>query len=963
VVICTTFSFDFLQFWGTKPSDDMKFLNFGLKADAQHQLLAQNSDFPRKRRVDALLFHGYDYFVTNEPHSSNEPLLHSKLLPPRLHSSVLVRSDLLLRLDESMRRKLTLVTAPTGFGKTTLVSLWLGQRRIPSAWVTLDAHDNDPVRFWTYVITALRTVDPAVGKTALGALSTGQMPSFQSILIPLINELAQVSRACALVLDDYHAIPSQEIHKTVAFFIQNLPEPLHLILLSRSEPDLPLGILRARDELLEIETGSLRFSLAETEAFLHETLKDEISPAAIVKLHERSEGWAAGLRLAALACNAQDPEAVIDSFSGSHHFVADYLIREVFASQPEAVRAFLLNTCFLNRLTGSLCNAIASEWPGADDRADAGERMLEQLERQNLFLMRLERGSGRTWYRYNPMFAESMQTLARQQLGEAGVAAIFEKASAWYEYQNLFDEAIECAIEAKQFERVVALVEKFLEIYDLNEMYTIGRWMEKIPAALVLKHPAVCLAYAQVILFTSDRFAAATALRMQPFLRAAEETWRASSNGGKVGTVLALRGMMLVWQGDYQKAFECVYAALELLPESDIFWRGISLLNAAAGEQQQGRNFNARDQILEARALLGTSQNRYGVLAANQMLGEVFYSQGDHAQAAQVYEQIITDAVGEESMFDDQGSARYGLAVIAYEQNDLEMARERALQALDFSQRRANETLEADATVLLANIAAAKGEFEAGMELLRSMAARLQNPAVHRVLQDAQARYALWMSKPDGLGWWLALAVQEEKTLFLQKQKQTYLLARLKIANGKADEALNLIGAFIQDAVEQGRVRDQVEGLCIEALAQRSNGNSTGAMRALSQALAIGQEKGFRRLFLDEGMPMAVLLREGASGLTRGSALYATTLLHLFPQEGALSSRRIPGATPWVEPLSQQEIRVLRLLVAGMANGEIAQELVVSTNTVKTHVKNIYRKLDIGSRDEARVVARELKLV
>ena len=875
------------------------------------------------------------------------PILHSKLMPPRIHARAIQREGLLARLDDEVGKKLTLVSAPTGFGKTTLVGLWLAERKLPTAWVSLDENDNDPVRFWTYIITALRRLDASIGRTALAALASTQLPSHQTLLTLIINELSALSSSGVLVLEDYHVITTAEIHAAVTFLLQHKPDALHLVIISRSEPDdLPLGILRARDELLEITTNDLRFTRSETESFLREALQGEISPSDTEKLQERTEGWVAGLRLAALSI--QNKSGEIQSFSGSHRYVADYLIREVFAYQQESIQSFLLKTCFFSRLTGALCDAITENNDGAST--------LEQLERENLFLVQLEHLRGRSWYRYHQLFAESIQSLARQQLGEVGVQSVFEKASIWYASQQLFDDAIETALAAGLFERALELVETFGEIYNLNEMRTLTRWMEHIPLALTLRHPVVCMAYAQVILFTSDRFAAATATRIEPYLRAAEEVWQGQRNEAKVGTVWALRGMILLWQGEFRQALDAIYQALEKMPESEVFWRGISLLNAAGAELFAGHIVSAQDKILEARALLGASQNIFGMLAATGMLSEIFYAQGHLEICAQLNRQILTEAVGEVSMLDDQGEAHLRLARVAYEQNDLESAALQAAKALELGQTRANELLQAQAAGCLALVRTAKGQRSQAQIELKTLSAQVQSPPALTEIRTVQALLAVRAGEAPSA--WLE---SNHESLPAQTEREAFILARQHIAEGDTAKALALLQPALANSAGHGRVRSQVEALCLAALA---GGNIPAAAEPLLQALTIGHEAGFRRLFLDEGARMFSLLQEILPILKKPALRqYAAALLHLFSPEVVAKTNTAPDSLALVEPLSQQEIRVLKLLAAGLSNGEIASELVVSTNTVKTHVKNIYRKLNINSRESARMMAKELRLL
>lgn len=888
---------------------------------------------------------------------SSESLLNTKLMPPRPHAGLILRPALLSRLDEALHRKLTLVSAPAGFGKTTLVGSWLSDRNPPAAWVTLDENDNDPVRFWTYVVSALRTFDTGLGKSALAALSSSQPPAFPSVLTPLINELSALPGPYVLALEDYHVITSGEIQSTLSFLLQHAPPSLHLILIARGEPgDLPVATLRARDELVEIDAESLRFTRTETESFLRQELGAELGESAVAKLQEQTEGWAAGLRLLLFSLRGTgeqvDLENRLSDFSGGHHYVTDYLIDEVFNGQPEAIRNFLLQTCFLDRLTGSLCDALTSSTDGAVT--------LDTFERENLFLVQLGSSAGRNWYRYNPLFAESIQYLARQHLGEAGIASIFEKASLWYEEQQLYEDAIETALKSGSLERALSLMEKFIELHYVGEMYTLGRWLEDVPTELVLKHPEICLTYAQVILYSSDRYAPATAARIQPYLAAAEEAWRAAGDLAKVGQVSALRGTILLWQGDLPQAFRSVHESLEELPEHDAFWRGISLLNLGQEGLLTGRVLSTQDVILEAQALLGASQNVYGLLAAQEMLSETFYLGGELDQAAEINRQILTDAVGEESMLDDQGSAHLNLARIAYERNELEAAQQEATQASELAQRRANELLLVQAKILSALVQAAGGELAAGRESLRSLQARVKTPSASRELQDAQALLAVRADDLSALTGWQTGLDDDHRTVFrAAAERHAFILARLRIAEGKPEAARQVLEGWQSEASGNGRVRSQVEVSCLEALAWFADGNQPRAFEILAHALAIGHARGFRRIFLDEGAPMAATLAALAPSLSdRSLSLYVTTLLQSFDPNSLPAQK----GNDLIEPLSQQELRVLRLLVAGMSNSEIARELVVSTNTVKTHVKSIYRKLNVKSRSEAREAARELRL-
>ena len=431
----------------------------------------------------------------------------------------------------------------------------------------------------------------------------------------------------------------------------------------------------------------------------------------------------------------------------------------------------------------------------------------------------------------------------------------------------------------------------------------------------------------------------------------------------RLGQLHSFRGNVAWWQGDLQKSFEYAHRSIAELPENDVLWRGNSLLMLSYEALNEGRVLDTKDLTLEARALLGAAQNIFGVLAAMQLLSEIFFLQGELEQAEQLNQQVLAEAVGGVSMLDDQGIASLSLANIAYERNELEKAEQLAVRALDLGTQRANEMLQVQAAVRLSQIYSARGDLSGAQDLVRSMESRIQNRGLLPEIQNAQALFSIRANHISSLEWWVKLVSEENRNvLHLQKEREAFTLARLRIAGGRPKEAIALLKPWKEDATENGRTRAQAEASLLEALAYQAESNLMMAIPALTESLNLGHTKGFRRLFLDEGSRLAVLLQAALPSIhNRTLSLFAATLIHSLPVEAA-AGLTAAGLPVQVEPLSQQELRVLRLLAAGLSNTDIARELVVSNNTVKTHVKSIYRKLNVKSRDEARQVARELKL-
>lgn len=891
------------------------------------------------------------------PARSDELLL-TKLAPPRPHPSTLWRERLFVRLDQALERKIALIAAPPGFGKSTLVGEWAAARRKPIAWVSLDAGDDDPIRFWQYVIAACQTAGPALGKTALAALRSSQQPSFERILTAFLNEIAQLSAPLILVLDDYHVIASLEIHDTLAFLLDHLPPSLHLILITRGEPPLPLARLRARDELVELTATDLRFSRDEIQTLFHQVLKLPVSDESLARLVERTEGWAAGLRLIGLALESQPEQAsaekLLSTFPGEAH-ILDYLAGEVFASQTESVQAFLLRTSFLSRLSGALCDAVT----GRQDSA----RVLEQLARSNLFLVPLGDQGAQPWYRYHALFAEALRRLARQRLGESERQSLFNAAAAaWFEAHGFLDQAVESSLAAGDYEHAAVWIERLVEQRGPSEIYTLRRWAEQLPSEVLDRHPAVGFTLAMALVFTEDRFSPATVARVEAPLHSAEQAWRAAKNDARLGQVFSLRATMLLWQGDFGRGFRFARESLELLSDDDANWRGNSLICAGVEELLAGDVASAQNRFIEARALCGAAQNIHGVLAALTLSANAYVAQGEFEQAAALYRQVLADAVGAEAMLDDQAAAHFGLATVAFETGDWTSVGEHAERAQELSVLRSNEQIQAEATLLLARLRHATGQAAPAQEMLQALIARVHQPRLLRLVLAWQGRFALAAGDLDAVQRWHASPARDDDLSRRQQEQETLLLARLHIAGGKPAAAIDVLQAWRTDARAHGRTRSEIEILCVKALAQFAQSDRERAKKTILRALALARPANARAVFVEEGEPMARLLQAVVSQIEkRPLAAYATVLLRTF----AATQGPPPRATgsPLLEPLSAQEQRVLRLLGAGLSNPEIARELVVSTNTIKTQVQSIYRKLNVTNRSEAADMARQLKLL
>lgn len=897
-------------------------------------------------------------------------LLHTKLAPPRSHGASLQRQALLNRLHAGLGHKLTLISAPAGFGKTTLASAWatvFSQEgaEIFTAWVALDGSDNDPVRFWRYMLTACQSFHGSLGQASLNILQHAPQPAFETILTLWINEFAGIHHKAVLVLEDYHEITSRVIHESLAFLIDHLPDNLHLMILTRADPPLPLARLRARNELNELRATDLRFTLEETQAFLRQEVPCSISDETVGLLADRTEGWPAGLRLVALALQGMkgqlDIEQYLSNFTGSHRPILEYLVADVFSAQPDPVQDFLLKTSILDRLSGPLCDSVT-------ERSDS-TAVLDQMERANLFLVPLDSTGG--WYRYHTLFAEAMQHYARIRLGDRPLREAALRASRWYEGRGMLAEAIETALDAREPMRAADLIERVIAPRLVqNEFLTLRRWMEQLSEEALRVHPLICQTFASAILFTSDRHAPETKLRLELPLAIAEAHWREEGRPDRLGEITAFRSLVAWIQREWTDSFAYARRALELLPAEERQWRGISLLMAGLEDLLAGKTRSARQTFLDALKLNEDAQNIYGLLDCLLMLGEVAVQQGELREAEEIYRQVLARLDGA-LMAPDQAAirrarARLGEGIVALERNAVEEAEHAAEEAAAFQQRLPEEDLLTDTPIVLAQAKYVLGKREAALAVLNAHSARPNGLSFFRFPRVLQIRFALAdgdLSTAQRLA--EAMGTASRWVPEIRRVQEALARARVQIAMGEGEESLRqtieALEAHRSDAVTNGRARSELEIRLVLALAHNALEDREGARQELAQALALAHPRGHRRIFLDEGAPLMALIRRALPDLPEDQAALARALLVLYGQEPRATEPA--GNARLIEPLSEQEQRILRLLAAGHSNAEIAEALFISVNTVKTHVKNIYGKLEVSSRAEVRRAARQLGLV
>ncbi|UCG25463.1 MAG: AAA family ATPase [Chloroflexota bacterium] len=907
----------------------------------------------------------YDY------HMAADFILRTKFYIPSPPDGYVPRRQLVERLKQGLGGKVILISAPAGFGKTTLLAEWLAENTYPAAWLSLEEDDNDIARFMAYFAACLETFRDDLGREAVALLQSGQSPDSDRVMGVLVNELASLKEPFVLVLDDIHYINNPLIHRAVAFLIEHQPPSMHLLLAGRADPGFPVSRLRALGQLLEIRAGDLRFSLEETAVFLERASGRSLSPENTRTLWERTEGWPAGLQLAALSLQRQEnARAFIATLTGTQEYIADFLQDEVLGGQPQPIKEFLLCTSILDQLCGPLCDALT----GHDD----GRETLEKLAVQNLFLLPLD--DVRRWYRYHRLFADLLQQRLQRSQPDL-LPELHGRASRWFEGQELPEQAIDHALEAADFERAALLLEGIADETLMRSQFgMLTGWLKRLPEEELRRHPSLSVYLAWSLLLNGQPLAI-----IQSWLPETD-----ADSGEMPPQVLPLYAYIGLVQGDYSRSARLARQALATLPEKEGYLRGMATwLLAVAGTQQSdltGGSLLLEEMAHQARA---TGNVALLVLAlCNQ--GELRHVAGRLPEAKALYQQ----ALGLSTRPDGQylpiaGSALNGLGEIALERNDLPAAQ----KYLTLGHRLTRQWSFLAALDSYANLAILRqviGDEVGALQLLEE-AMEIARRSDFTEIDDwlvklVRARLLIAQGKIEEAWRWAKefgfdrtgqyddTTVEEDQSLASRQRKyERVVFARLLLAEDQPGRALAQLEMSLPLLERRGRFRAVIEVQALTALAHQAMGRDRAALQAVSQALRLAQPGGFQRLFLDEGQPMARLLSKLQSRLAEHDdndqldPAYIGRLLAVFAAPPATRTTATApddaAETPLIQPLTNRELEVLALIDEGLSNQEIANKLVISLSTVKVHTRNIYGKLAVRNRAGAVSRAHELGIL
>lgn len=894
-------------------------------------------------------------------------ILPTKLHIPTSRNALIHRARLIEKLNAGLHRKLTVVSAPAGFGKTTLLGDWVSHCQRPVAWLSLSESDKEPVQFLSYLVAALQTVDSTIGHLVVEALKASQLPAIESLLSPLLNEIASVSDAFLLVLDDYHLVDSEPIEQAILFLLEHLPPSMHLVLATRVDPQLPLARLRVKGELSEVRATDLRFTFQETDSFLQQAMKLELPKEESEALTQRTEGWIAGLQLAGLSLQGLDDTSdFVRSFSGSHRFVLDYLLEEVLRQQSEDVRRFLLSTSILERLSGSLCNAVTEN--------TGSQAMLERLERGNLFVVPLDHS--REWYRFHHLFADALRLALREAQPET-IRDLHLRACEWYVQHSQMPEAIHHALKAQAYSRASELLEEQWPSMDVS--YQSGNWLswaKQIPEFVAFERPLLCEGLGWSLLYAGQLEAA-----LQWFQRAESWLFPTLEEGKQPKFVsqqqwdmlpasLALYRLYLsLVSGDFAATLESAEEALELVNGVDHYRRTQTVAMAGIAYWSNGMMSQADKLVGDLVSQRWDAEELADAVELTPLVAEVRVACGQLYGAYRVYRSAF-QRLAERGNPEVMGleDLNRGVSELYREWNQLEKAEDYLLAAEELGEQLVyRPNWYPRLYTSWAQLYVSQGKLDEALYRLQQAQEHYTRSPLPEVRSIEAQKARIWILQGDlqaAEEWARQQGLPLDGDYHFQHEFDciTYarlLLAKLRVrpSNEGYQRLVQLCQELQQFAGEEGRVGSVLEVLLVETLAHCAQGEEDLALESLEQALTLAEPEGYIRTFVDEGSSVKELLHRFAK--SRTASEYVLRLLGAFGEP-----KVVPVAVQsLLDPLSEREMEVLHLLATELSGPEIARQIHVSLSTVRTHTRNIYSKLDVNSRRVAVRRAKELGLL
>ena len=872
----------------------------------------------------------------------------TRLYPPRLRSNLVERSSLITNLSDDPERRLTVITAPAGFGKSTLAAQWVARLALPTAWVRLEATDDEPRTFFQLILNALHLIDRDLA-AGTAALLTLDGPDAEEICRQLIEDLSTTTRSFVLVLDDYHVIEAQEIHQAMDLLLRHLPTATRLVLISRTMPPLRLARLQTSGDLVQVTQSDLQFTLEETLQYFHDYLDLDLTPSEVGVIHERTEGWVIGLQLVGSALHGRTRDQTrqfIQEFVGSVELGDQYLWEEVLERQPDDVRSFLLQTSVLDRFNASLCDAVT--------QAGNGDEMLRRCERNNLFILPLV-GDGH-WYRYHHLFADALRERFGRTVSEDEITGLHQRAAAWLEANGFFEDAIRHATAGRQWDHVIEMLEDVCaELFERDQIATLRYWLQGIPPHVIATSPhlAFWLAWAQG---RTGRWAQASAA-----LRSAEEMWAANGDRTGEGLVLLWHAARCLWDLNNRRAVDYAQRALDNLPADRPTERILALMIQGVGYFHRGDPITAEATFAEVRTLIDTSGRAWLRPFEMAHSAAVLMQQGRLLEASMLCRQVVRPT-GAEPIEIWAQTAQYQLGCIYLEWGLLDDARRALNRADELAEATQTLTWRSRIRVALARVMWAQGEREEAFDEIERAIGFANHLGTLQLVRDASAQQArFWLSSNR-----LALAERWFDSCDLdpylppeyERHIEHLTYVRLLLQQQRPDLALVILQRIDALAVATGRQGDRVEILLLTALAHKASDNASDAFTALHEALTMGSLGGYLRTFVAEEERLTTLLRHASARISHRD--YVKSIMAEITQAAVAAPL---GPLDMPDALSEREVEVLRLVAAGLSNRDIGQHLFISEKTVKTHLSNIMGKLGVGNRTQAVDQGRYLELI